>query len=578
VLVVDDDVAVASSFQLALQVEHDVHVEHDVSTASQWCSRHAVDVVVSDIYMHGATGLDLLARLRVDGIDAEVILVSAEPSVETAQQALRHGAFDYLVKPVSGRALRRTVAGAMERRRTREARRAPSVVPKGEPDSKSVRAHYQTLVEGLPLFVFELDAQTRTVLHADGRLIPTMRIPPAIGGRPAAWVRNDDREALEARIASVLRGDETDALVVQLDTTLGPRPARVFMRLLDSPPRLSGFCFEEVPTEPAPSTATTPPVEAPIEPPIDEPIDEEAERVFGRSPAMRRVLAEARLATQHNETVLLTGPTGTGKGVMAEWIHTQGPRGRAPFVALNCSSLRGELLDSELFGHAKGAFTSAVRERRGLVEEASGGTLFLDEIGEMSLETQARLLKVLEEHSFRRLGETQARTSDFRLICATNRDLVSEVEAGRFRQDLYFRVHVVTIRMPPLADRKGDIVPLARRLLSSLGHAETEISQAALDVLEAHAWPGNVRELRNALIRAVILARGAAISASHFAQLSRTSERVASVRAESVDDGAGDERIRALFARYDGNVAKIAREIDMPRTSLYRRLRRLGLA
>lgn len=144
--------------------------------------------------------------------------------------------------------------------------------------------------------------------------------------------------------------------------------------------------------------------------------------------------------------------------------------------------------------------------------------------------------------------------------------------------DLYVRVHVVTIRMPPVAERKGDIVSLARRLLSGLGHAETEISQAALELLEAHAWPGNVRELRNALIRAVILARGGAISASHFWQLSGGNERGSAVRTEPAGDGAADDRIRALFARCDGNIAKIARELGMPRTSVYRRLRRLGLA
>src|SRR5512137_254348 len=237
---------------------------------------------------------------------------------------------------------------------------------------------------------------------------------------------------------------------------------------------------------------------------------------FGTSTAMQKVREAIALMAENDSPVLLMGETGTGKGVCARWIHRNSGRKAGPLLDLNCSTLQGDLLASELFGHAKGAFTSAHQSKQGLIEVADGGTLFLDEIGDMDLPVQAQLLKVIEEKTYRRLGETNNRQSDFRLICATNRDLGEEVKKGRFRSDLYFRINLFPIHLPPLRERPGDIPELAAHFLARPGYAPEAVPAAVMDLLRSYAWPGNVRELRNVIERAVLLARGGALAPEHF--------------------------------------------------------------
>jgi NtrC-family two-component system response regulator AlgB len=227
------------------------------------------------------------------------------------------------------------------------------------------------------------------------------------------------------------------------------------------------------------------------------------------APAMRAVLDMLAPVAQADATALLRGENGTGKGVFARLLHAQSARREQPFVVVNCPTLSEELLASELFGHARGAFTGAIRDQPGRVEAADGGTLFLDEIGEISPALQAKLLVFLQDKQFQRIGEQVTRSSDVRVIAATNRDLEADVRAGRFREDLLYRLNVVEIRLPPLRERPEDIVPLAARFLAFFARAARrptpELSSAAIEVLRAYPWPGNVRELRNAIERALIL-------------------------------------------------------------------------
>jgi NtrC-family two-component system response regulator AlgB len=227
------------------------------------------------------------------------------------------------------------------------------------------------------------------------------------------------------------------------------------------------------------------------------------------SPKMRATLDLAARAASSGATVLLLGENGTGKGVLARWLHARSPRADGPFVTVSCPTLTEELLAGELFGHVKGAFTGALRDREGRLEAAHGGTLFLDEISEISPGLQAKLLRFLEEKQFERLGENRTRRADVRVLAATNRDLQEEVRAGRFREDLFFRLNVMQILLPPLRERREDIPLLARRFLDffarQLRRIAPELSPAALQALLAYSWPGNIRELRNVLERAVIL-------------------------------------------------------------------------
>ena len=234
--------------------------------------------------------------------------------------------------------------------------------------------------------------------------------------------------------------------------------------------------------------------------------------IVGKSPAIRRVLQVLSRAAGGSAPILLTGGSGTGKELFAKSIHVASDRADGPFVALNCAAIPAELLESELFGHARGAFSGADRDKKGLLESAGGGTFFFDEIGEMTPSLQAKLLRAVEEGAIRRVGENRMRPVDVRLISATNRNLRDEISAGRFREDLYYRLNVVAVRIPPLVDRRDDIVPLAEHFLAR-ANAKTDrrfdgFTRAAIDVLLGYAWPGNVRELENAVERAVALADG----------------------------------------------------------------------
>jgi transcriptional regulator with GAF, ATPase, and Fis domain len=227
--------------------------------------------------------------------------------------------------------------------------------------------------------------------------------------------------------------------------------------------------------------------------------------IVGESPQVKAVLSVVDRVARANSPALILGESGTGKELVAHALHALSPRAQGPFVVINCAALPENLVESELFGHARGAFTGAVQAREGCFEVASGGTIFLDEIGELPLASQVKLLRVLQERQIVRLGENRLRPIDVRVVAATNRDLSAEVGAGRFREDLYFRLNVVDIRVPPLREREGDLPLLCRHFLARFGSFELE--PAAMDLLRHYRWPGNIRELRNTLERMAVLAR-----------------------------------------------------------------------
>jgi DNA-binding NtrC family response regulator len=243
---------------------------------------------------------------------------------------------------------------------------------------------------------------------------------------------------------------------------------------------------------------------------------EAGEVIVGDSPALRAAVDLARRVAPTRSTVLITGETGTGKELIAGLIHGASPRAAAPFVKVNCAALPETLLESELFGHERGAFTGADRERVGRFEQASGGTLLLDEIGDMSPATQAKLLRVLQDQEFQRLGGTRTLRTDARIVAATNQDLEEKLRDGRFRDDLFFRLNVIRIEVPPLRKRPEDLIVLAhhflRRFADGLGRPLRGFSESALERIRAHPWPGNVRELHNAIERAVLMAEGPRIA------------------------------------------------------------------
>jgi len=310
---------------------------------------------------------------------------------------------------------------------------------------------------------------------------------------------------------------------------------------------------------------------------IDKRLAKRDHTYFGESPAMQKILSLATIASGNDSPIVIAGETGSGKGVLAKWLHENSSRSSLSLVEVNCSNLRGDLLASELFGHSRGAFTSAVQEKQGLIEAADGGTLFLDEIGDMDVGVQAQFLKVIEEKQFRRLGEVKTRKSDFRLICATNRDLLSEARNGRFRKDLYFRINVFPITIPPLRERVEDIPGLVHHILKSMGY-HSEIAQDVVDLLQEYSWPGNIRELRNVIERAILLSRGQPLTVDYFHGLDAAAKLEAPdpLPAGKYSD-VEESHIRATLKRFQGDTANASKALGISRATLYRKLKKFRI-
>ncbi len=298
-----------------------------------------------------------------------------------------------------------------------------------------------------------------------------------------------------------------------------------------------------------------------------------------RDAKMTEVVALARKAAKSDATVLLLGESGTGKEVLARLVHRGSGRAAGPFVAVNCVAINENLLESELFGHEKGAFTGATARRAGKIEIANGGTLLLDEIGDISPAFQAKLLRVLQEHTFERVGGNETIAVDVRVLAATNKDLKKAVAEGRFREDLYYRLNVISITIPPLRERRADILPIAEGLLSQLARDAKRFSADAREAIEAYAWPGNVRELRNAIERAVVLSEGAEIAASDLPGEVTTGFAPAS-SPDGFHSKVEDSRRRIIedaLAKTNGNQTKAAELLGLQRTYLARLIKQMGI-
>ena len=321
------------------------------------------------------------------------------------------------------------------------------------------------------------------------------------------------------------------------------------------------------------------------------------DEIVGSSPDFRAALAIAAKAARARVAVLLEGENGVGKDVVAEAIHAASPRAKKPMVSVNCGAISANLVESELFGHEKGAFTGAFERKIGRFHDADGGTLFLDEVGEMPLEAQAKLMQVLETGEVLPIGARHPREVDVRVIAASNTRLLDEVEAGRFREDLYYRLNVVQVTIPPLRERTGDIPALARHLLARIaeqpGLRPLGITDSALALLVQYDWPGNVRQLQNALFRAAVLCEDTALTDEDFPQIAALGVRQRAPAATPIGGGGvtlfrPDGNLRALdeieadvirlaIGHYRGRMTEVARRLGIGRSTLYRKLGELGI-
>lgn len=309
----------------------------------------------------------------------------------------------------------------------------------------------------------------------------------------------------------------------------------------------------------------------------------ERDPFLGNSPAILELQRASKRVAEANSTVLIQGETGTGKGVLARWLHKMGHRSNEAFVDLNCAGLSHELLESEIFGHLKGAFTGAVTNKIGFLDAANHGTLFLDEIGDMDPQVQPKILKVVDEKQFYRLGDVRERKADVQIIAATHRDLKKLTEDGKFRSDLYFRISTLRLHIPPLRERQADIPIITDKLLEQLSwdmkRGPLRISERARSALQQYSWPGNIRELRNVLERAALLSNDGVIHKTGL-EFERPMQQIADVA-----DSDTHLTLKEMERRYilqvleseGGHVAQAAKRLGMPRSSLYAKIREHGL-
>ena len=310
--------------------------------------------------------------------------------------------------------------------------------------------------------------------------------------------------------------------------------------------------------------------------------------MIGKSPALESVRETIERVGRTDARVLITGENGTGKELVARAIHAASSRRSEAFVEVNCAAIPSELIESELFGHMKGSFTGAVADRAGKFEQADGGTLFLDEIGDMSLAAQAKVLRALQEGVITRIGSTKSLSVDVRVLAATNKDLAEEIAAGRFREDLYYRLNVVPIELPPLRERRDDIPALVAHFVSDLagkaGVGARSVDDQALKLLCQRDWPGNIRELRNAVERLLILSRGKAVTPGDVARLLGGAAEAGEAPVpmdgtfESFKQDAERSFLSAKLREHDWNVSETARALHMPRSNLYKKIERYGLS
>jgi two-component system response regulator AtoC len=325
-----------------------------------------------------------------------------------------------------------------------------------------------------------------------------------------------------------------------------------------------------------------------------------ASSMIGESAPMKALAGAIRKVAPHKATVLVQGESGTGKELIARAVHDQSPRAGGPFVAVNCGAIPAGLMESELFGHAKGAFTDALRDRIGLLEQSSGGTLFLDEVGELPAGLQVKLLRALQEERVRRLGDADDRAIDLRLVAATARDLEAEIAAGRFREDLYHRINVVALRVPPLRERTGDIALLAAHFVTRINQrsrlAISGLSREAMRLLHAYAWPGNVRELENTIERAAVMCEGPEIDAASLPERILNSrngfgptpapgpapaaagEGLADLSIKRASRRVEEELIRQALARTGGNRTHAAELLDISHRALLYKIKEYGVS
>ena len=577
ILLVDDEESLRLTFEMLLKRAgyESVTGVSSFDEAINIVEQEDFDLIISDIVLQGTSGIDLLRQIKEMGKTCPVVMITGYPNIETAAEAVRLGAFDYVPKPVKKDELLKIVALALEKQELQKEKN------RFEAQQEENRYRQETILRSVREIIITVDTHLRIADMNDmardwvRSFLPEIAIGislPTLTSRFGRALLNDAEEVLKHQKELKmhrLEWQKPDGSVGIMSVTAAPLEDEksTFLGVVITARDLTHL----------------------------EDIDKRDQRskfyrFVGKSQPMQRIYALIESVGNVDTTVLITGESGTGKELVADALHEESPRHNRPLVKVDCTAIPEDLLESELFGHKKGSFTGADRDRLGRILQADGGTLFLDEIGDISSRMQLRLLRFLQERTFYPVGQDQPIQVDVRVITATNADLKEKVRSDQFREDLYFRLRVVDIILPPLRERKEDIPLLAQHFLTIFDNKMNKgingFSDSVMDLLAKHSWPGNIRELEHVIERAYVLCTGDTITSDHLPADIITAEPPMHSRHEPftpqptpmhsseplMKSDNEVERLLDALRRTAGNKAKAARLLGMDRSTLYRKI------
>ncbi len=551
ILIVDDEESIRFTFENFLFDEgHDVDTASDFQSAVQRINETEYSLIIADIILGGKTGIDLLKEVKKRKSRSMVIIVTGYPNIETASDAVRLGAFDYIPKPVRPDTLIRTATLALQHK---------DLLDKTDQYRSNLEAIFRSVQDAIitvdkDLIVLEINEAARKMCRLGHEHIGNSfaSTHPGCRGKclDALNITIASQKGVEINRAECMQDDQVRQIV-----TLNTSP------LLDSNNLFSGAVMV-IRDETRINN---------LERDLKE--RHHHHNIIGHNENMQKIYSLIEDLSGVLTTVLITGESGTGKELVADAIHYSGDRSSSPLVKVNCSALSEGLLESELFGHVKGAFTGADRNKVGRFQKANNGTIFLDEIGDISPRMQLRLLRVLQEKVFERVGDSNPIKVDVRVIAATNQDLAEKVRLGEFREDLYYRLRVVEVVIPPLRERMDDIPVLVDYFITKFNSKFNKdinaISEGVKKVFMEYQWPGNVRELEHSIEHAFVLCRQNIITQdnlpTHFKKAAQLSTDIKNTEVNPQD-------IQEALRKAGGNKAKAARLLNISRQTIYRKL------
>ena len=558
ILIVDDEESIRFTFERFLRAKgYNVFTAQDSGGALAKMAEMEPDLIFLDIILEDGAGTDILREIRTRGIDSPVIMITGDPSVDTAAEALRLGAFDYIPKPITEEKLLQITSTALKYKVLSD-------------EKETYRSNLEAIFRSVKDPIITMD-KNAVIIEMNDAAVDLCGFPrDAVGMQFRALTRGCNGRCAEFLEEAIRRKEHIEASRVECQPVAGPR--RVIslsaFPLMDSQNVFKGVVMvfrDETRLDNLEKQLIS---------------HRQVHRLVGKSVAMQEVYSLIEALANRQTTVLITGQSGTGKELVAEALHSEGDRRDKPLVKVNCSALPEDLLESELFGHVKGAFTGAFQERIGRFHRAHGGTIFLDEVGDLPPKIQGKLLRVLQEREFERVGESTPIKVDVRVIAATNKNLREQVRRGKFREDLYYRLKVVEITMPPLRDRRDDIPLLVehfrRRFSAMFGKDIVAVSSDVMKAFLDYLWPGNVRQLEHTLEHAFVLCRNRTITLDNLPHdLLGGPEELDGTAITAKDDEP--RAILEALEKAGGNKAKAARLLGMNRATLYRKMQKFDL-